>query len=90
MHPAPQLATVPALLQHPHVATGLQRPPVGLLTPRQADTEPLARDRVAILEATDADIALRNTAEGGQPLQQFHAVEIAFLQVKEYMLALAG
>ena len=88
VHPAAQLARMPPQLEHAHVSVGFQLLPLRLRTPRKTHAEPLASQRVAILEAAEADVGQGNATQVGQPLLQLHRVETPLLQIEKGVLPL--
>lgn len=61
---------------------------IGLL--RQVQAEPLASQRLAILQPGIADIALRHTSGTGQATRRLLGVETALLHPQPQVLAMAG
>ncbi len=64
MHAALELARMTPALQYRDLIIHLQPLPVGLRPAGHAHTEPLARDSVAVLEATEANIPRMNAGQG--------------------------
>src|SRR5690606_7012763 len=89
MSAALQLALVAASLEDLQgLVLGLVEDRIGLA--RQVQAEPLARQRLAVLEARIADAAQRHAGSAGDATGRFLGIEVALLDPKPEMLAFAG